>query len=407
MRALPLLAVIVLLLCGPATAFASDPDFSIPNGWFFSQAGGSGGLGYAITNDGGVAFWRDFQRLGGVASLGYPSSWRFVGSDGFVYQATQGALLQWRPDEETTVLANSFDLLSAANKDDWLKARSIPPPVADDGSRGDAARSYQIRLSWLEDDAIRAYYLANPNPADLTDWSAQKAVQLYGLPMSHPVRQGPFVVQRFQRVAIQRWVELVPGMPRPGTVTKVLAGDLLKDAGLLPAASAQPAAAGSASARIEPDLRAPLELLSGVGPAKPLYDLALTRPLAVVWAPMPGDVAGLYSARRRWIAINLRWKDADPKAIATLLSHELSHARDFFGDKAIWTSDGCFQTEQDAFRTQAQVWEAFYGPGGKTGELSEIDRQQNFVLGSIHRDPDGFAARVQQVYQPECGQSRG
>src|SRR5581483_3613769 len=129
--------------------------------------------------------------------------------------------------------------------------------------------------------------------------------------------------------------------------------------GLLPAASSQPAAAGTAAARVEPDLRAPLELLAGLPAARALYDVAQNRPLAVVWAPMPGDVSGLYSARRRWIAINVRWKDADPKAIATLLSHELSHARDFFGDKAIWTSDGCFQTEQDAFRTQAQVWEAF------------------------------------------------
>src|SRR5438128_12680432 len=107
-RALPLLAVIALLLIWPSTASAADPDFSVPNGWFFSQAGGAPGVGYAITNDGGVAFWRDYQRLGGPTTLGYPASWRFVGSDGFVYQATQAALLQWRPDEERTVLANSF-----------------------------------------------------------------------------------------------------------------------------------------------------------------------------------------------------------------------------------------------------------------------------------------------------------
>src|SRR5579884_465172 len=376
-----LLAVIVLLLLWPIPAFAADPDFSVPNGWFFTEAGGAPGVGYAITNDGGVSFWRDYQRLGGAATLGYPSSWRFVGSDGFVYQATQAALLQWRPDEEQTLLANTFDLLTAANKDDWLKTRSVPPPIVDDGSRGDAARSYQIHLSWLEDDGIRGYYLANPNPADLTDWSAQRATELYGLPTSRPVRQGPFVIQRFQRVALQRWVDAVPGMPKPGTVTRVLAGDLLKDAGLLPPDSVQPAAAGSATARIEPDLRAPLELLAGLPVAKPLYDLAETKPLAVVWAPMPSDVSGLYSARRRWIAINVRWKDADPKAIATLLSHELSHARDFFGDKAIWTSTGCYETEQTAFKTQAQVWAAFYGSAGKSGDLSDIDRQQNFILG--------------------------
>lgn len=298
-------------------------------------------------------------------------------------------------------------MLSAANKDEWLKARSIPPPVADDGSKGDAARSYQIRLSWLEDEAIRAYYLANPNPADIPDWSGQRAVELYGLPVTKPVRQGPFVVQRFQRVALQRWIEAVPGMPRPGTVTRVLGGDLMKDAGLLPALSVHAVAPDNPAARIQPDLRAPLELLANLPVGKPLYDVSQTRPLAVVWAPMPSDIAGLYSARRRWIAINVRWRDADPRAIATLLSHELSHARDFFGQKPIWTSSGCFETEQIAFRAQAQVWEAFFGAAGKSGVVNDLDRQQNFVLSSLRLDPDAFTQRVEAVYQPECGHNRG
>lgn len=399
--ALTIVLVLLALLAGSGRSAGADqaPDFAIANGWYFSQAGG-----FSITNDGGVMLWRDYQRLGGVATLGYPSSWRFVGADGFVYQATQAALLQWSPEQGQTVLANAFDLLSSANKDDWLRSqRAIPPPVGDDGSGGDPARSAQLRLGWLEDDAIRTQYLANPNPAQLDGWSRDRAVQLYGLPTSRPIRLGPFVVQRFQRVSFQRWVEPVAGMPPPGTVTRVLAGDLLKEAGLVPPASAAPAPAGSFEARVDAELRGRLALLAELPIGRPLYDLALQQPIAVIWAPMPADIGALYSSQRRWLAVNVRWHDVDPKGIATLIAHELSHLRDFVSNRLTPTRDGCLQTEQSAFKVQAAVWEAFYGKTGKPTELTEVDRQNNYILWLSQRDPDAFAARIASAYEQDCG----
>src|SRR5919204_1903891 len=396
---------LVLALLAPSQALAADPDFAVQNGWFFTQAGGGAGRGFALTDDGGVAFWRDFQRLGGTRTLGYPASWRFVGPDGFIYQATQAALLQWRPDEERAVLANSFDTLTDANRDDWLRtARSIPRSVGDDGSRGDAARSVAIRLSWLEDEGIRAYYFANPNPAAFAEWPRQRAIELYGLPTSRPERLGPFVVQRFQRVALQRWVEPVPGMPPVGSVVRVLGGDLLKEAGMLPSQAIQPAAPDSTRARVDPELLARLDLLADLPIGQPLHQIALQAPVAFVWAPLDPDVGGLFSARRRWIAINVRWHDADPKAIAAVLAHELPHLRDLVERKPVWTQAGCFETEQNAFRTQAAIWEAFYGPRGKAAPATEIERQQNYVLAGVKTEPDEFQQRISRIYQPECGQ---
>jgi hypothetical protein len=391
--------VLLAALLGPSGASAAEPDFQVANGWYYGQAGG-----FSITNDGGVMFWRDYQRLGGPATLGYPASWRYVGSDGFIYQATQGALLQWSPDGGQTVLANVFDVLSNANKDELLQAqRAIPPPIVDDGSRGDQARSVQVHLSWLEDEGIRARYLANPNPAEIDDWSRERAIELYGLPTSRPVRQGPFVVQRFQRVALQRWVEAVPGMPAPGTVTRVLGGDLFKEAGMVPAASTTPWAAGSMEARVDPELRVRVGLLADLPVGRPLYDLAVRQPIAIVWAPMPSEIVALYSAQRRWLAVNVRWHDADPKSVAALLSHELSHLRDFLNNRLAPTLESCLQTEQAAFETQAAVWGAFYGKAGKPTESSEIDRQNNFLLWQLQRDPDAFAARIASAYQQDCG----
>ncbi|MGH2460305.1 MAG: glycosyl hydrolase family 18 protein [Chloroflexota bacterium] len=215
-------------------------DFAIPNGWFYTQTGGDSGLGYRVTDDDRARFWTAFRRLGGVATLGYPSSRRFVGSDGFTYQVFQRGVLQWRPELGIAELANSFEQLTAAGWDARLAQQGIPAPVRDDGSGGDWTRARQIRLSWLTNSAIAAAFYANPSPSTIDRWSVDRSIQLYGLPESPPVRSGPFVVQRFQRISLQLWIDDVPGMPARGSVVGILGGDLDKQAGLVPPSAAAP-----------------------------------------------------------------------------------------------------------------------------------------------------------------------
>ena len=155
--------------------------------------------------------------------------------DGFTYQVTQRALLQWRPEVNAAYLGNIFQMLEQAGLDEWLlHEKGIPLPIKDDGAGGDWNKAKEARLSWLTNEQIKAKYLANPNPDAISGWSVNRSIELYGLPMSRPERFGPFISQRFQRVAFQFWVEEVPGSPAPGTVIGVLAGDLLKEAGLVP-----------------------------------------------------------------------------------------------------------------------------------------------------------------------------
>ena len=223
--------VTVALLLGLVVATLLSPLLAGQGGSALAQPP----FAYALTNDGGLRFLDEYQRLGGVATLGYPASNRFQLPDGFTYQLTQAALLQWRPDLDGVSLANTFEMLESAGKDDWLFAfRGIPRPVKDDGSGGDWQKAKQTRLNWLTNETIKAHFLANPNPAAIRRWSVDDSIQLYGLPMSQPERFGPFVCQRFQRVSLQLWVEQVEGMPAPGTVVRVLGGDLLKEAGLVP-----------------------------------------------------------------------------------------------------------------------------------------------------------------------------
>jgi len=212
-------------------------DFPIPNGHFYTQANGyalgAGERGYAIVDDAKARMWSEFHRLGGVDALGYPSSRRFD-LDGFTVQLAQGALLQWRPERGEVFLANVFEMFERKGLDDALYALGVPRPISDDGSGVDFERARQVRLGWLTNEAIKAKYLANPNPTAISRWGLEDSIRLYGLPMSKPERFGPFITQRFQRVALQLWVEKVPGMPAPGTVVRVLGGDLMQNFGPVP-----------------------------------------------------------------------------------------------------------------------------------------------------------------------------
>ncbi|MBM4417473.1 MAG: hypothetical protein FJ033_04080 [Chloroflexi bacterium] len=398
-------AIVCLWAVMPGLVHAAGPaDREVRNGWFFSQTGADD-AGFAITDDGGITFWRDFRRLGGVETLGYPTSHRFVGGDGFIYQATQGALLQWRPEMDRTVLANTLDLLSDRGHDEWLRiARAIPTPISDDGSRGNQAAAAAIRLSWLEDAGIREAFFRNPNPAVFEDWDQSDSIQLYGYPTSRPTRAGPFIIQRFQRVALQRWVEDVPGMPARGMTVRVLAGDMLKDLDALPRFAGLPLAADRARHLSDPLLSAALEATRRSAIGRELLSRGKHEGIAFVWAPMAEEYGAMYSARASWIAINRRWVGAHPDAIAALIAHEVSHAADYAEGKPIWSGTGCFETEFDAFRRQSEVWVQLDGLVRRARD--DLDRQHSSITNLVRQGNDAFHSRISRLYERECARFR-
>lgn len=209
-------------------------DFAVANGHFYRQANGHGGdgqLGYGLTDDNGLPFWTDVQRLGGVQALGYPSSRRYV-QGGFTYQATQRELLQWNPAAGQVLFANVFDQLSAAGKDAWLQSVRMTPPSRDWST--DQGKPWsnvvQAHLALLDaDPPIKARYMGDP------DW-----LDHFGLPMALQ-DMGPAVVLRGQRAVIQHWkVDAPASAVHAGDVTVALGGDIAKEAGLVPAEAATP-----------------------------------------------------------------------------------------------------------------------------------------------------------------------
>ncbi|MCL5960220.1 MAG: CAP domain-containing protein [Chloroflexi bacterium] len=223
MRKKFLIGCMLLSLLLPTTVAAAPADFDVPAGHFFSQAGGGdGSVGFTVVDDAQARFWSEFKRLGGVAGVGYPVSQRFKW-DGFVVQAMQKGVFQWRPEVGQVYFVNVFDQLSTTGKDDWLlNVRSTPKMIE---SSFDANKSWdQVvagRLALLDaNPAIKAQYNGVPNP-----------MVLYGLPTSRVVDNGNHFAIRLQRAVIQQWKVDVP-WAKAGQATLANGGDVGKEAGL-------------------------------------------------------------------------------------------------------------------------------------------------------------------------------
>lgn len=416
---LNLLAALVVLAVGLLPAYPAEAaaDYALANGHFFTQTGDRAGTGFAVLDDsrddGGrtIRFWSEFQRLGGVPVIGYPISRVYRDGDGFYYQLFQRALLQWRPEANAAVFANILDQLSRAGADPALAALGIPGPIADDGSRGDFATAVQTRLGWLTQPQIRAAFLAASPNGD-----PRQAIQRYGLPTSLPVRSGPFVVQRFQRIALQLWLDAVPGMPAPGSVVPVLGGDLYRQHALAqghgmtdqrfvgqspPAGRVTAPPIRGASSFVDDALSQPLDLLAANPAGRDLAAALRSAGVQVSFEEVPA--IALFTPSRLNVAVNPSWRGADPKTLAAVLAHEASHLADYLRGADMRSSAGCYRTEYAAFEAQAQVWRGFYGPDGKAQPTTVLDMELNRILMEMTQNPQGFATSIAATYSRECG----
>jgi lysozyme family protein len=202
-------------------------DWDVPDGHFFLQTNGfngAGDLGYAVVDDDSASMWSEFQRLGGVETVGYPVSGRFQ-YRGFITQAFQKLALQWRPDLGQAVPVNVLDELNQRGSDAWLDQERQVPPAAD--TSADAGLDFNDVVS-------RHVALLDAYP-ELADFyaSAPDALDRLGLPLS--VKDyGPFVSVRLQRAALQLWKIDTPSVAA-GSVVTANGSDLAKEIGLWPA----------------------------------------------------------------------------------------------------------------------------------------------------------------------------
>lgn len=224
------LAMLLSTSYGPVAA-QSGADWAIPYGHVFTQTAEPGALGFTVSDDAQARFWTAFEELGGAGAVGYPISRRFAW-DGYVTQAFQKLVLQWRPERDAVAFVNVFDELSKAGKDAWLQQERQVPRPGYPSAPGDPWEMVVAKhLALLnENPAIRSAYLGTPGWMDR-----------YGL----PVAVGDFGVVRVvrsQRAVFQQWLVDVP-WARAGQVVVANGGEVLRDAGLLPVDAQAPDAA--------------------------------------------------------------------------------------------------------------------------------------------------------------------
>ena len=364
-----------------------------PNQGFFSEASGYGeGFGFIIADIAdGPQFYTVYQTLGGATALGYPVASPYTDADtGDMYVPLQRGLLVWHKATGQISLANVFELIDNAGHEQWLFDRGIPRPIKDDGG-STFSESRAIRLSWLTDQGISERFMQNP----LVPGNVEFSILLYGLPMSQPERIGAFVVQRFQRTAIQRWVEDIPGQPVPGTVTHVFAGDLYKDANLIPieAFRPEPNPFDRPSEALLADIRTVLAAHSATAHLLPHLDHAI-----IGYAPDLQDTAALRIGS--WVLIYLHptLKEARYEAVAAVLAHLATYLETWSLSAVplVNSRENCEQLVARGLRVEAALWQALWGPEGTynakayeqvlNGYVREAQRLANWAdsLAEIH-----------------------
>ena len=164
------LVVIVLLLAGAlglspealaqsttprVGAPRADPDYPIPNGYFFTEAApGQQGAGYRVANEAGIPLWDAFQAQGAIEKLGYPLTRRFVWK-GTVVQVFQYGALRWLPTERRAEVVPVKDVGEPP-----ADAKRAEPPLA---FGAEAARTPWSGWWWPANDVVGGPRLFDPD----------------------------------------------------------------------------------------------------------------------------------------------------------------------------------------------------------------------------------------------------
>ncbi len=402
-------------------ASAPPVAIAVPSGWFYPGLG-EDGTGFGVRNFAdGPRFFDAFTRYGGLDVMGYPSSRPWIGPGGFIYQLTQRALMQWSPTEDKVQLANIYELLREAGHDDALYARSVPRSELDESKTFAAAQA--ARMGWMTDSAITQAFLANPIEPE----SVPASIELHGLPMSQPEAFGPFVVQRFQRTALQHWVEQVEGGPPAGTVVLVNSGDHYKDLLLAdsPVATphahddtrmldlqtdeaafvdAQPATATERVYNVVDDaLAEALRLLESVPSATPGLKAAAAISAPIRFRSLSNQVFASFTPPSS-IAVSRELLAERREAVAAVLAHELQHLADFHDEQYVPSDTACLEAEIRAVVAEASAWSALMGPDGAANPQSSLERMENTRLATVQAGSETVRALVEDVWGEQCAQ---
>lgn len=281
LRALRIVAALVLLAASPASAAASPPagalEYVSEAGYVFGRSTGEDGtvLGFLVSDEGGLAFWSGYQSLGGQAVLGPAISHRFPCGEA-VCQAFEQALLRWEPAVAEAQLVDVLSVLHDAGQDPLLASKLRMPPPWD----------WTERTAGLSQEELEAehagLYAASDGLADLAATLGSSLPTVVGRPLAvHSTPAG--AVLRGTRGALVD--PSTVDARRPAWVLG--AGTIARVAGMIPEYALRPAAMPPSAASLPGALAIPkLNLTRALTPLDPEPDgtpPAPERPEEVAW----------------------------------------------------------------------------------------------------------------------------
>lgn len=415
-----LVAVFLLLLMRDEVVAADlNAPFYVTGGVFHPRLE-AGGLGFAVRNyRGGPHFYDAYRRFGGVEMLGPPISRPWISDGGFAYQLVQRALLQWSPEDNRVRLANIFELLDRPVYAAELHARHIPMSAERQPQSLELARAE--RRLWMTDRQIAEAFANNPIQAGSLDAS----LEIHGFPMSRPVRLGPFVVQRFQRTALQHWVEQVDGGQPVGSVVLVNAGDIYRDLAIPDSILADPHHPTQVvvlDVRLDPPSDAGLVpipvalrtyavtdsrileavmLLETVSVNEAALDLAADMGLHMRFGKMANNMLASFEVGKG-IRINELIRNEDIRALTAVLAHELRHFEDYWNNRLSNGFGSCLAAENRAVQREAETWLVLVGDEviqRSSGVLARIESRRAEIYAS---GKEKLRLYVNRLYRKAC-----
>ena len=287
-----LLLIALPLLLPSGLRVSAAPMTEADNCLFFTETASDQGR-FSVCDDAQANFRAAFEQWG-LQKIGYPISRRYM-RDGFVTQAFQKAIMQWRPDDNRVALVNIFDDLHNDGLDETLlSTRQTPKQLPDDWDQ-DHEGMHTLSDIPFSEIAMKRQALLDVRPALRESYFASDdPLTFYGLPTSEVQDMDNHYAIRLQRAVLQEWKEEVP-WAKKGQVTIANGGDIAKELGALPAEALIPEGDGSeptpsvtATATSTPQSSASPDSSSISVALQPMLT-DFTRPLGIV---SPGDGSG-------------------------------------------------------------------------------------------------------------------
>jgi hypothetical protein len=152
-----------------------------------------------------------------------------------------------------------------------------------------------------------------------------------------------------------------------------------------------------------------LEVLGTLEVGRDLLETLARAGITVRLEAEPPGIWAHYDPAARAIVVDRSFAGVDPRTVATILSHEATHARNDAGGavglqaRAAEASSACYADEHDAAITELHVWQALFGPGGKAHPQHRYERELNGALARYRNAPDHYRAELMADYARVCG----